>query len=564
MNATAATVVAEGLSKSFGDERVINNVDLRIEPGSIVGLIGPSGCGKTTTVRLLTGLLEPTEGRAEVFGTPSHHLTSKQRQRIGYLPQLPALFPDLSLWENLSFHASMYGLRLRRRVRLRHVLDWVELVDDRKKKVREVSGGMQRRLALAAAFVHDPELVFLDEPTAGIDPILRAKFWEQFREMRDEGRTMCVTTQYVGEAAYCDYVGLLSDGELLMLDTPDNLRRAAFEGEVLDIELARAIEPAELAALRDVEGVLGAPEEVSDAHVARRRRRRRRRRRPRRGPARAPGAPGRRDQRTRRRLRRGLRPGHRAAPVRAAAARRRPGRGTVSRSTRRLQRAARREARRTRLRQGQNLRASAPWAHVVQAMAFVRKELVEILRQPRLLVLLVVGPFVVLFLFGAGYRETDLDLRTQFVGPAGLDLRGRRHRVRGRPRGLHRPAGLHRRRGGGPPPPRGRRPRRRRGVPGRPARADPAGGERQDRDPPRGARPVPAGGDRDRRPAGRAGGQRLGARAHRRGRPDGTGAGERSVRRVCSTRPRSLSESAADRRPGHASPRRRRPRRRRC
>ena len=263
MTATAPTVIAEGLGKSFGNQRVVRGLDLRIAPGSIVGLIGPSGCGKTTTVRLLTGLLEPTEGRCAVFGTPSHHLTSKQRQRIGYLPQLPAQFPDLSLWENLSFHASMYGLRLRRRVRLRHVLEWVELVDDRKKKVREVSGGMQRRLALAAAFVHDPELVFLDEPTAGIDPILRAKFWEQFREMRDEGRTMCVTTQYVGEAAYCDYVGLLSDGELLMLDTPENMRRAAFNGEVLDIEVSRPIQPGELAALRDVEGVLGEPEEIA-------------------------------------------------------------------------------------------------------------------------------------------------------------------------------------------------------------------------------------------------------------------------------------------------------------
>jgi len=263
VNATTPTVIAEGLSKSFGDERVIRGLDLQIAPGSIVGLIGPSGCGKTTTVRLLTGLLEPTEGRCSVFGTPSHHLSPKQRQRIGYLPQLPALFPDLSLWENLSFHASMYGLRLRRRVRLRHVLEWVELADDRRKKVRQVSGGMQRRLALAAAFIHDPELVFLDEPTAGIDPILRAKFWEQFREMRDEGRTMCVTTQYVGEAAYCDYVGLLSDGELLMLDTPENLRRAAFDGEVIDIELARVIQPGELAALRDVNGVLGRPEEVA-------------------------------------------------------------------------------------------------------------------------------------------------------------------------------------------------------------------------------------------------------------------------------------------------------------
>ena len=122
------------------------------------------------------------------------------------------------------------------------MLEWVELDEHRDKKVREVSGGMQRRLALAAAFVHDPTLVFLDEPTAGIDPILRSTFWEQFREMRDEGRTMCVTTQYVGEAAYCDYVGLLSDGELLMVDTPENLRQAAFDGEVVDIELSREVD----------------------------------------------------------------------------------------------------------------------------------------------------------------------------------------------------------------------------------------------------------------------------------------------------------------------------------
>ena len=263
MNASATSVVAEGLSKSFGDARVINDINLRIEPGSIVGLIGPSGCGKTTTVRLLTGLLEPTEGSATVFDRPATELTARQRQRIGYLPQIPALFPELSLWENLSFHASMYGLRLRRRHRLHHVLSWVELDEHRKKKVREVSGGMQRRLALAAAFVHDPELVFLDEPTAGIDPILRSKFWEQFRAMREDGRTMCVTTQYVGEAAYCDYVGLLSDGELLMVDTPDNLRKAAFDGEVLDIEVSQPIQPDQFLSLRDVPGILGPPEEVS-------------------------------------------------------------------------------------------------------------------------------------------------------------------------------------------------------------------------------------------------------------------------------------------------------------
>jgi len=260
---TGKTVVScAGLGKSFDDERVVHDLDLDIGEGSIVGLIGPSGCGKTTTVRLLVGLLAPTEGRSEVWGTPSTRLSAAQRQRLGYLPQIPALFPDLSLWENLSFHASMYGLRMRRRHRLHHVLEWVELDEHRDKKVREVSGGMQRRLALAAAFIHDPMLVFLDEPTAGIDPILRSAFWEQFREMRDEGRTMCVTTQYVAEAAYCDMVGLLSDGELLLLDTPENLRKAAFAGEVVDIELARSVDPSELAPLAQLDGVISGPEQV--------------------------------------------------------------------------------------------------------------------------------------------------------------------------------------------------------------------------------------------------------------------------------------------------------------
>ena len=247
MDSSARTTVScSGLTKSFNGDAVVRDVALNIAEGSIVGLIGPSGCGKTTTVRLLVGLLEPTAGTATVWDTTSTALSAAQRQRIGYLPQIPALFPDLSLWENLSFHASMYGLRMRRRRRLHHVLEWVELDEHRKKKVREVSGGMQRRLALAAAFVHDPMLLFLDEPTAGIDPILRSTFWEQFREMRDEGRTMCVTTQYVGEAAYCDYVGVLSDGELLLVDTPENLRKAAFDGEVVDIELSRAVEAAEV------------------------------------------------------------------------------------------------------------------------------------------------------------------------------------------------------------------------------------------------------------------------------------------------------------------------------
>ena len=254
---------AEGLTKAFEADPVVIDLDLEITDGSIVGLIGPSGCGKTTTVRLLAGLLAPTSGTAEVYGTTSTELSASQRSEIGYLPQAPALFPDLSLLENLNFHASMYGMPFRRKAHLRALLDWVELDDDRRKRVSEVSGGMKRRLALAAAFVHAPRLVFLDEPTSGIDPILRDKFWQEFRALRDDGRTLVVTTQYVGEAAHCDYVGLLSDGEMLMFDTPGNLRRAAFDGEVVDITLARPASDAELAQISELPIVIGSAERIT-------------------------------------------------------------------------------------------------------------------------------------------------------------------------------------------------------------------------------------------------------------------------------------------------------------
>jgi ABC-2 type transport system ATP-binding protein len=153
------------------------------------------------------------------------------------MPQLFVLYPHLSVWENLNFAASIYGMKFFRRKELERILEFVELLEHKDKLARDISGGMQRRLALAATLVHEPELIFLDEPTAGIDPVLRSKFWDHFRDLRDQGRTLFITTQYVGEAAYCDLVGVMGQGRLLMVDTPGGLRHRAFGGDAVDLRL---------------------------------------------------------------------------------------------------------------------------------------------------------------------------------------------------------------------------------------------------------------------------------------------------------------------------------------
>jgi ABC-2 type transport system ATP-binding protein len=237
-----AIVETEKLTKRFGDEVAVDDLTLAIPPGIIFGFIGPSGSGKTTTVRLLTGVQSPTSGQVRVFGVAPSSFSERERARIGYMPQLSVLFPHLSIIENLRFVASIYGMRWGRRKRLDQALEFVELQDDRRKRLRHASGGMQRRLALAAALVNDPQLLFLDEPTAGIDPVLRRKFWDHFESLRNDGCTVFVTTQYVGEAAYCDRIGVLRRGRLLTVDTPDGLRRQAFGGEVIDMILADRIE----------------------------------------------------------------------------------------------------------------------------------------------------------------------------------------------------------------------------------------------------------------------------------------------------------------------------------
>jgi ABC-2 type transport system ATP-binding protein len=221
------------VSKRFGDQDALARVDLDVSRGTILGVIGPSGCGKTTLLRVLTGIIVRDEGELTVLGSDPERFSARERRRFGYMPQLPVLFPNLSLIANLGFVASVYGMPLRRRKRLREVLEFVDLWEHRRKRLSEASGGMQRRLALAATLVHGPELLFLDEPTAGIDPILRDRFWSRFRDLRDAGRTLLVSTQYVGEAASCDLVAVMAAGRVVVIDTPDGLRRQAY-GDELD------------------------------------------------------------------------------------------------------------------------------------------------------------------------------------------------------------------------------------------------------------------------------------------------------------------------------------------
>ena len=246
-------VTMERLTKRFGDDVAVDGITLAVAPGTIVGIIGPSGAGKTTLVRLMTGALTPSEGEVRVMGEDPLRFRRETRERIGYMPQSFALYPDLTTRENVDFVASLFGLLWwRRRRRTREVLQWVDLWDVRGRRAGRLSGGMQRRLELASALVHDPTIAFLDEPTAGIDPLLRATIWGELHRLREQGRTLLVTTQYVNEAEQCDAVLLIAEGRVVATGTPDELRRIAVGGDEVVIDTR---EPIDASILRDVPGV---------------------------------------------------------------------------------------------------------------------------------------------------------------------------------------------------------------------------------------------------------------------------------------------------------------------
>jgi len=232
-------VVVKDAVMRFSDQLAVDGISLVVPAGNILGLIGPSGSGKTTTIRLLTGALKPTSGSIEVLGEEPRKFRRETRQRIGYMPQSFTLYPDLTVRENVDFIGALFGmLFFSRRRRTKEILQVVDLWSVRNRRAGRLSGGMQRRLELAGALVHEPALLFLDEPTAGIDPLLRTRVWDELHRLRDAGRTLIVTTQYVNEAEACDHVALIAEGRLIALDTPTELRRLAAGGDVIEVETA--------------------------------------------------------------------------------------------------------------------------------------------------------------------------------------------------------------------------------------------------------------------------------------------------------------------------------------
>jgi ABC-2 type transport system ATP-binding protein len=226
---------------------------LNVPAGTILGVSGPSGSGKTTMIRLLTGTLDPTGGELRVLGQVPRKFSHRAREQIGYMPQHFVLYEELTAATTArTGRQRTTRSRPRRGRRVAEVLKLVDLWDARNRRARQLSGGMQRRLELACALVHEPRLLFVDEPTAGLDPMLRQHVWDEFRRLREMQRTLVVTTQYVGEAEYCDTVAVMAQGRLIALAAPEELRRRALGGEVIEIHTAKGFDAS---VLEDVPGV---------------------------------------------------------------------------------------------------------------------------------------------------------------------------------------------------------------------------------------------------------------------------------------------------------------------
>ncbi len=226
-------ILTQGLTRLFGDFVAVDRLSFRVQAGEVVGYLGPNGSGKTTTIRMLLGLLRPSAGQGQVLGFDIVRQSELIRQRVGYMSQKFALYHDLTVRENLQFYAGVYGVADRQRIE--SVLELVGLREQANLMASELSVGWRQRLALGTAVVHQPQLLFLDEPTSGVDPLARRAFWDLIYELVAGGVTALVTTHYMDEAEYCGRVGIMNRGRLLAYDTPAELKRSVLEGPAWDL-----------------------------------------------------------------------------------------------------------------------------------------------------------------------------------------------------------------------------------------------------------------------------------------------------------------------------------------
>ncbi|MDO8568350.1 MAG: ATP-binding cassette domain-containing protein [Dehalococcoidales bacterium] len=231
---TAITV--SDLTRKFGNFTAVDRVSFDVKRGEIFGLLGPNGSGKTTTIRVITGLLEPTSGKTNVLGRDMARDGGETRRKMGYMSQKFSLFRDLTVEENINFYAGLYGLSASQLAEAKKwVLDMAGLLGKEKLMASGLSGGWKRRLALGCAIIHGPEVIFLDEPTAGVDPLSRRSFWQLIQELAARGTTIFVTTHYMDEAEHCNRVGMFHEGRLIALGSPRQLKSGEIKGELLEV-----------------------------------------------------------------------------------------------------------------------------------------------------------------------------------------------------------------------------------------------------------------------------------------------------------------------------------------
>ncbi|HZY43955.1 MAG TPA: ABC transporter ATP-binding protein [Anaerolineae bacterium] len=254
-------IEVDKLTKRFGDFTAVNHVTFNVQAGEVLGYVGPNGSGKTTTIRMLLGLLQPSDGNANVLGYNIRTEAESIRPLVGYMSQKFALYDELTMRENLDFYAGVYDVPRRDRSnRVHEILELLSLTKRQNDRASDLSGGWRQRLALGTALVHQPKLLFLDEPTSGVDPSARRTFWDLIYELASRGTSIFVTTHYMDEAEHCNRVGIMFRGQLLAMDTPSGLKASALPGAAWDVSLDRgsAALIAALTELHDVPGIVRA------------------------------------------------------------------------------------------------------------------------------------------------------------------------------------------------------------------------------------------------------------------------------------------------------------------